>query len=382
MKKQLLPLFLAVSLLLSGCSWPNGSYVSVTPHREPKQNVQATVISADDYLDLIDVLVELIASGTESAAIDVSSYPANAVKSGMAVAIRYAMENDPVGAYAVEEIHYEQGSSGGQPAVAVQILYRHNRNQIRQIYSLQKMEDAEAVVAQALANYDSGVVMLVEEYSQKDFQLFAEDYAEENPQLVMELPQVVTGTYGTGKSRVLELNFTYKNARDDLRQMQDQVKPVFDSATLYVSGDGSDYQKYSQLYAFLMERFDYTLETSITPTYSLLRHGVGDSRAFAVVYAAMCRTADLECAVVTGTKSGEPWSWNMVMDNGRYYHVDLLGSNLTGRFTEMTDAQMHGYVWDYSAYPECTDHIPVESPAADIGQTQPAEAAEESTGAE
>ena len=44
-----------------------------------------------------------------------------------------------------------------------------------------------------------------------------------------------------------------------------------------------------------MERYDYRIETSITPAYSLLRHGVGDSRAFAVVYAAMCQQAGLEC---------------------------------------------------------------------------------------
>ena len=72
------------------------------------------------------------------------------------------------------------------------------------------------------------------------------------------------------------------------------MKPVFESAVLYVSGDGAEKQKFSQLYAFLMERFDYKVETSITPAYSLLRHGVGDSRAFATVYAAMCRLAGLE----------------------------------------------------------------------------------------
>ena len=50
---------------------------------------------------------------------------------------------------------------------------------------------------------------------------------------------------------------------------------------LYVSGEGEDFQKFSQLDGFLMERFDYKFETSITPAYSLLHHGVGDSRAFA-----------------------------------------------------------------------------------------------------
>ena len=67
----------------------------------------------------------------------------------------------------------------------------------------------------------------------------------------------------------------------------------------------------------------------------------------------MCRSAGLECLTVTGTRAGEPWTWNIVPDNGCYYHVDLLRSSSGGQFRKMTDSQMTYYVWDYSAYPEC-----------------------------
>ena len=100
-----------------------------------------------------------------------------------------------------------------------------------------------------------------------------------------------------------------------------------------------------------MERYDYKIETSLTPAYSLLCNGVGDIETFACVYARMCRRAGLECEVITGTKAGEPWFWNMVCDNGSYYHVDLLRCNTEGNFRELTDEGMEGYVWDYSAYP-------------------------------
>lgn len=368
MKSRIIPLILALCLALTGCSWPNGSYVSVKPHQEQRQTPQSSVVHAANYLDLIEALRNMVASGTENAAIIVADYPPNAVESGMAVAIRYVMENDPVGAYAVENIQYELGSSAGQSAVALQIAYRHSRSELRQIHQLRTMEEAEAVVEKALQDYDTGVVMLVEDYRARDFSLFVELFAEATPQVVMETPQVGVGVYGTGKTRVVELTFTYQTGRDSLRQMQSQVKPVFDSAVLYVSGDGSDWQKYSHLYAFLMERFDYTLETSITPAYSLLRHGVGDSDAFAVVYAAMCRAAGLECSIVTGTKSGEPWIWNMVQDNGCWYHVDLLRSSDAGRYTQLTDSQMQGYVWDYSAYPACLG--PAEHPAEETDPVQ------------
>ena len=374
MKKMILLMALAASLLLTGCSWSVGPYVSVTPHREQRQSVQNDVIAASDYLELLEAMKEIIASGTEVAAINVAEYPADSVEHGMARAVRYARENDPIGSYAVEDIRYELGSSSGMPAISVSITYQHGRSELQRIRTVADMEAVAAEVADALEGYDPSLVLMVEKYETRDFSQLVQDYAENHPQTVMETPQVSEGVYGTGRARVVELIFTYQTSRESLRRMQSQVKPVFDSAPLYVSGDGEDRQKFSQLYAFLMERFDYKYETSITPSYSLLRHGVGDSRAFATVYAAMCRSAGLECLVVTGTRSGEPWTWNMVLDNGQYYHVDLLRSNVNGRFREYTDDVMGNYVWDYSDYPQCNgEAVGEETTPAETAETTPEE---------
>ena len=100
-----------------------------------------------------------------------------------------------------------------------------------------------------------------------------------------------------------------------------------------------------------MERYSYKVETSITPAYSLLCHGVGDCRAFANVYAAMCRKAGLECTVISGTRDAEAWFWNMIEIDGEYYYVDLLRCSQLGGFILRKDAEMKGYVWDYSAHP-------------------------------
>ena len=358
MKRKILPIFLALCLLLTGC----GSYVSVTPHREQRQGSQSDVAAAADYLELLAALKATIAAGTEVVTITVADYPQETLERGVWQAVLHAQTNDPIGSYAVEDIEYELGTRNGVPAVSVSITYLHNRSEILRIRKAPTMERAETVVSDALESYQSGIVLLMEDYKTRDFTQFVQDYAQLHPQTVMEIPQVSQTVYGTGKDRVVELIFTYQTSRDSLRRMQGQVKPVFDAAALYVSGDGGDRQKFSQLYAFLMERFDYKLETSITPSYSLLCYGVGDSRAFATVYAAMCRSAGLECLVVTGTRGGEPRTWNMVLDNGQYYHVDLLHEH--GSFQEYTDWQMSSYVWDYSEYPACTGQNTAENPEA------------------
>ena len=369
MKRTLLPLFFALSLLLGGCGWLNGSFVSVTPHEAPKQVAHADTITAANYKDFLAALKQLVAAGTEVAAIHVEDYPEKALEVGVRRAVYNVMHNDPIGAYAVEGIQYEIGSSSGLPAVSIAVTYRHNSTELQRIRRAVSIPQVQIIVANALESYEAGIVLLVGQYEDTDFSQFVQDYAREHPETIMEVPQVTQALYGTGESRVVELIFSYQTSRDSLRRMQTQVKPVFEAAVLYVSGDGDDYQKFSQLYAFLMERFDYKLETSITPSYSLLRHGIGDSRAFAQVYAAMCRDAGLTCMTVTGTRDGEPWTWNMILDGEEYYHVDLLRCSERGKYRELTDEEMEGYVWDYSDYPPCTGKpVPELTEAA---ETQP-----------
>ena len=353
MKRKGMVLLLALCLCLTGCGWPDGSYVNITPHQEPVDTVESEVVSATNYTQLRNVLEEMVKSGTESSVINVADYDHDAAENNMAAVVKQIQEIYPIGAYAVEEITYEVGTSTGKPAIAVTIRYRHSRMEIQKIKTVRTMEEAQKAIGEALEDYDASVVLQIEDYEETDFSQFVQDYAELYPETVMETPQVTTGIYGGGTAKVVELTFTYQTSRDALRSMQSQVQPVFASAVLYVSGEGADSQKFAQLYSFLMERFDYKQETSITPAYSLLRHGVGDSRAFATVYASMCRQAGLECMVITGTRDGEPWTWNIVLDNGVYSHVDLLRCTTSGGFRELNDSAMTGYVWDYSAYPEC-----------------------------
>lgn len=353
MKLRLISLILTVGLLLTGCSWPDGSYHSVTPHREQTGALRTENMTVSNYEELVDAMEAVVFKGAESSVINVVGYDPGQLETDLVNASNHIQKVYPVGAYAVESLHYEVGSSTGKTAIALSVSYRHTRTEIRNIRRVRDMESAYKFIGTALEDVDAALVFQMETYTPMDVTQIVQDYALEHPETVMEIPQVTSEIYGSGQTRVVELTFSYQTSRDALRMMQDQVQPVFDSAMLYVSGEGSESQKFSQLYAFLMERFDYKTETSITPAYSLLRHGVGDRRAFATVYAAMCRAAGLECVVVTGTRSGEPWTWNMIREGTQYFHVDLLRCNEQGQFRKQLDAEMEGYVWDYSAYPQC-----------------------------
>lgn len=343
-------------LLLSGCDfWMDGHYSNVKPHLEENVEGSNRISQVGSYKELLQKMVELVESGRQSTMIYLSGGTQQLLETYMQMACQYVTQFNAIGAYSVDEITYEVGTSGAKPAVAVVITYLHDRSEILRMDKVNTMDQAEELITAALDNCDADVVLRVSYYELLDFQQFVKDYVDNNPQSCMEMPQVKVGVYpDMGDERVIQLSFTYQTSRDSLRSMQSAVKQIFSSAKLYVGEDTAAWEKCSQLYSFLMERYEYKVETSITPPYSLLHHGVGDSKAFATVYAAMCRQAGLTCQVVSGTKAGEPWYWNVLLIDGVYYHVDLLRCSSENGFFVKTENEMSGYVWNYSDYEQKT----------------------------
>lgn len=363
--KRIIPWILFVSLLLSGCTgWLDASYHNVTAYEDDGGREEAGNVSVSSYTGLYKTLCSLVENGTQSAIISVSHYDQELVATDMETAVAEILATDPIAAYAVESIEFELGTNAGQPAVALTVSYVHERTEILKIVHLKTMDDAKKTMAEVLDDCNSGVVFYISQFEQMDFDQWVSDYAAANPDTVMELPEVTANLYPEeGDARVVELKFSYQNSRESLRAMQSKVVALFDAAVIYAGDNDEAQEQYYKLYSFLMGLFqEFQVDTSITPAYSLLQHGVGDSKAFATVYAAMCAKTGLECVTVTGTKNGDPWYWNIISCDEVYYHVDLLECRMTDEFVLKVDTDMTGYVWDYSAYPVCEAVEPETQP--------------------
>lgn len=357
MKCIALAVLLALCLLLAGCgTFMDGEYLweqshPIQPAPESGQN-----IAVADYQQLYDALAGCIESGLEQVTFSVSQYDRDLLENDITRAIACICRENPVAAYAVQQITHELGTGGGEAVLALQVEYLHDKQEIKKIVSVADHAQAQTAIYATLNACESGIVLRIASYQDTDFLQMVEDYAMAHPEYMMETPQVTVNLYPeNGEDRVIELRFIYQTSRETLRGMQAQVRTLFDASVDMVSVTEDAQEKYSQLYALLMERFQkYTIETSITPAYSLLVHGVGDAKTFAVVYGAMCRQAGLECQVVTGTRAGEPWYWNIVRIGEEYFHLDLLRMKDEGVFHLLTDAIIDdGYVWDFAAYPAC-----------------------------
>lgn len=356
MKCSVIACLLAICLLFGGCDMGfEGDYIWQQSHPIPEATEGGQSISASDYKSLYAALEQAVEAGVPQLTVSVASYDRTTVEQDVAKAVDALRKQNPVAAYSVQDITWELGSIGGEQVVVAQLTYLYDQAKLKRILTVADNNAANDAISMALQICVSNIVIRVKSYEDMDFIQLVEDFAFENPQIVMETPQVNVSIYPeSGSDRVVELQFTYQTSRDTLRNMQTQVATVVEAAVDMVSVTAHPRGKYAQMYALLMERFPiYTQETSITPGYSMLVYGVGDSRAFATVYAALCRQAGLECLTVVGARNGEPYYWNIIHIDGIYYHMDLLRSKEEGKFREMTDQEMEGYVWDYFAYPAC-----------------------------
>ena len=351
--RRMIALVFVISVLMSGCAfWMSGEYLSVQPHETQNTQQGNEIIDVTSYTQLRNTLKTLIESGADDVVVSLSDLNETTADFYVGTAINYITDNTAIGAYAVERITYEIGTNRGMPVVAFRINYKSGVTEIDALTGVASMDEMKSVITAALDDCAQTVTMMTSDYQDFDFAKFINDYANENPDKVMEIPYVNVATFpNSGKERVVEITMTYLTEKAQLVRMQQQVQSVFTSAELYVKETAKVIDIYSRLYHFLMERSEYTMETSATPSYSLLHEGIGDSRAFSNVYAAMCRRAGLECSVAVGIRNGEPWCWNVLQYRGKLYHVDLIQCNADNEFKLREGNDMVGYQWDTAAFP-------------------------------
>lgn len=357
--KKIAAFLMVLCLLLSGCSfWMNGSYSAVVPHTEPSNQTEKPVVNVSDYEELKAAIISMVDSSADSGVLYMQYTLDELARADMDAAVRDVCHNHPFAAYAVETMDYEFGTVGGRNAASVHITYLQNRVSKERIRRVDDLPQIKELIVERMEACESSVVLIFDSLNHVDYAQMAADCATEYPQRIMEAPEVTVSLYPEeGQEQIVELKFTYQTRREELRTLQNKVTPVFYSAAQFVTGDWTAEEKAARLYTFLMDRYEYNIQTSITPAYSLLLHGVGDNRAFAMVYAAMCRQSDVDCQVVTGTREGTPWVWNVLRIDGVYYYLDLLRSSSEGGFQMYTQDEMTDYVWDYSAYPVTAEEI-------------------------
>lgn len=376
--KRFTALFLLLSLLISltACSgtWVREDSLSVRDHVEqelpepaPTEEEQPPVVSGRN--ELRGAVLSFIRDWTEHGTILVRNYEGD-ISADLSETVRYATEEEPIGAFAVDYADYELRGTAEEGEISLRIVFRRSAAEVDAIVTVNGNNSAFLKIQQALTNFDTALTLRIRNYTPTDFAAYIDQYCIEHPELVPVLPELSAEVYPSeGETRILELHFVYPAEREELRLLKNSVTTTLDSASRYVRTGEDEASRAVLLFRFLTARFDYTVteEEPTMPAYSLLCQRVAHSLSFASVFYAECLTANLECRIVTGTLNGDTRYWNLLRIDGDYYYVDLMRS-IELEETELQlltqqELEEAGYLWDASAYPATPE--PEDTPPED-----------------
>lgn len=363
MKKLLL--LLTLVLCLSGCGMLVEDTYLVTekhseqptePSQEPSEQAEPSVIS--NRSQLRGAVLSCIRNWLERDTLRVQDYEGD-LDTDLPEIVRYATEEDPIGAFAVDFVDAELHGSSDDGRIELSIVFRRSAAEIDSIVTVNTTANALRRIEQALTSYETALTLRIRDYDETDFASHIRAYALENPDLVLALPEVSAEVYPpSGQTRILEVHFNYPHTREQMRTMHTSVRTLLSSAFSYVSSGTTDAERVELLSRFLMMRYRYhTLENEpAMPAYELLQEGRAHSLSFATVFRYECTLLGIESYLVSGTRNDLPHYWNIVHLDGVYYHVDLM------RGIESEESGLHlfseqemlseGYAWALESYPQ------------------------------
>lgn len=361
--------FFAFSLLLlllpvlCGCGhWLEEEYRTVTPHVEqslPSTEVapEETPVQVSNRNELRGAVLGLVRDWTEQGTLLVRNYDGD-ISADLTETMAYICQEDPIGAYAVDYVDAELTGDSTEGSIQVRMVFRRSAAEIDAIVTVGTNNAAYNRIRASLAAYDTALTLRIRNYQEEDITAYIRQYCLENPNEVVCVPEISANLYPeTGETRILELHFTYPALREEMRQMQASLNTILSSSSAYIASGTTEREKAALLCRFLCTRFDYTFsqEVPTMPAYRLLCDGVAHSLSFASVFRYECVNAGLSCYLVSGTRGGSAYYWNLLRIGEEYYFVDLTRcvergeSNLTLYTGNVMEDE--GYVWNRDAYP-------------------------------
>ena len=338
-------LIIILCVLCGGCSaWTSGEYLSVTPRDARTETYENRVIEVTSYTQLRNALTSLVRNGAEDGIISISAFNKGTIHFYVDTAISNVIENTAYGAYAVEKITYEIGTNRGVSVVACKIHYRSGYQQPAQIKQIGDAQELIDIITKALEDFDSSVLVLMEQYEKVDVIETVEAFAACYPDRIAEIPSVEVNVYpDKGAERIIEISFEYEKDQVQLQQLRAKSEEAFRLVESSVQGPENELEVYEHLYLYLTNQCKYVDAFSSMPAYDLLVNGVGNEKAFADVYTRICNRIGLGCKTVTGTRNGKNWTWNSIQIRGKYYYVDLLHCAQTQEFRVLTESELLKY---------------------------------------
>lgn len=348
MKKRLLALLCVPAILLSGCaSMLNREYTSSSAHPEYPVGKAPPVLQAENYQGLVNAILYFVTEHEETGLIHLSSYAGN-TQQGLDAACQEVLLEDPLAAYAVEEIVHTTSNY----EATISIRYAHTAEEVAAIVPAAGSSAIRQTISTAMASFSHQCVLRINYFTGDEAsleQLVWQTWLD-TPLAALTRPEMHVTLYpNSGTSRIAQVELDWP---EDF-PLAEHSAALEQRALTLLEGLSSPPEEPEQLLRALASASRYDPQAGGT-AYDVLVDGSGNDRGFALALRLLCQLADLEATVVEGSVDGQPRYWLIVSAAEGYRHLDPA----VWSADYATDDQFlaAGYAWDAGRYPACTDY--------------------------
>lgn len=353
MKKSIVALLLAGTMLLSGCArLLDREFSSVTPHNSaPVTEGDPSILRADNYQELVNALVYFITLGMEQGTVRLYTDWDN-VEQQLEKACLEVVKEDPLGAYSVEFIKYAVSPLVPYTEARVNINYRRTREQVASIASVTGTTAIRSELKEALAAFAPECVLRISSFDQDEtfIRSLARQAFYDSPISALDVPDLEVNIYpATGRQRIVELSMTYHLDVNTLRERRERLAHAISAMGRTIPLGKMDTYLRSAAQT-LLGSVHYSSDGGTTAWDAITTKKV-NSEGMALVFSALCQQLQLPCQVVQGTRNDAPHFWNVVSTSHGWRHLDLTQTD----YTLMLDTQAadSGYDWNRYRTPKC-----------------------------
>ena len=352
----LLVVLLSTGLLLTGCSTAR-SYTSVTTHVDQRVTEDdPSVLRAETYQELVSSILHFVSEGEESGTIRLYQYTGD-VESDLETACQEVLEEDPLGAFALESIGHEYSRIVSYYECEFTLVYRRTAEEIDAVTTAASTVSFREQLQQAMDTFSERLAIRTSLSVTEEAVLeMAEQYYYETPSLAVGFPSITVSFYGGEEStqKIIEIEFGYTQSSDTCAEMQEELLTTAYTLLTELNASSADPAGLWAVYRTLAEYPIYT-GISTSSAYRFLVNQKGSQQGASLSLLLLCQLMDFDAYYVEGS-AGEytEHSWVMVQIGDVWCHMDLSLADDQSSFLHSDDEMTAlGYAWDQEEYPAC-----------------------------
>jgi len=371
LSKKVCAAMLALCLVLSGCtSMLERDYVSATRHVEYHAEDEASVVQAESYQGLVSAILYFVTSHDETGVVHLSNYTGD-VATDLEEACTEILEEDSIGAYALEDIEHEFSRIVSYYEIKLTFTYEHTAEEVQEIWAATSTSTMFRRAKEALGSLKESCAVNVYYLNRDKASLITEmrQIWLDSP-LVLEEPEIRVRLYpesGTS-NQVVEYTFVWEEEREELAARSSMILAAAKRLLEEIApGEAGEAPGPLELAAALRQRVTLDMELGGGTAYDALVSGSANRRGMTMALKVLCDLSELNTTVVEGRLGGESAWWLIAEDVelGIYRHLDP--SEETPEYGWDESLRALGYEWSGERYPTC--ETPPESEQTGEGET-------------